>query len=314
MTKETNISHRTLLIQRASLTGIVGNAILSVMKVSAGIISGSAAVIADGIDSASDIIASLISNYANSVSERPPDKKHPWGYARIETIATKVISILIFFAGLQLIISTVGRLFSNEAAELPSMLALVVTVLSIIGKATIAMYQSYIGKKADSKMVKADAAHMKNDIYLSAAVLLGLGLTYLTKLTLIDTIIGIALGVWIVWTGAKLSLASNAELMDSFEEQDEMYAKLFSIVKHIPAISNPHRARIRKINFRYDINLDIEIDANLTILQGHEIVKELELEIKKEFINVFDVVIHMEPKGNIEEKQFGLSPKDVGVQ
>lgn len=168
------MSERARIIQRASWVGILGNGFLAVMKISVGIIAGSAAVIADGIDSASDIFGSLITLFVADVSENPPDKSHPWGRKRMETIATKVLAIFILFAGLQLVIGTAGSLLSGEARALPGRAALFVTIFSIIGKAGIAVYKYRVANKVQSAMVRADAANMKNDIFLSVGVLAGL--------------------------------------------------------------------------------------------------------------------------------------------
>lgn len=311
MRNDTNIATRNSLIKGAALMGMIGNGILAVIKTFAGFISGSAAVIADGIDSATDIVASLVTYFANTVSARPPDIKHPWGYQRAEAVATKVISYIIIFAGFQLVISTVGRFFREESSELHGMLALLVTLISIAGKTAFSLYQHYIGKRTKSSMVKAEAANMRNDIFLSLTVLIGLGAAHFTNLLIIDTLLGIGLGVWIMWSGIKRSFEAKTELMDSFENQKELYLQLFSIIKQHPEIHNPHRVRIRKINNLYDINLDIEVDGNLSVIQSHEIAKSLEERIKQEFVDVYDIVIHTEPVGNVEKEQFGLKPEDL---
>ena len=166
MNDQSPISERGALIQQASWVGIIGNGLLATLKIVVGFIAGSAAVIADGIDSASDILASLITFYASKVSEMPPDKAHPWGHKRAEAIAAKIIAIIIFVAGLQLVISTVGMLWSGEVRQMPGKAALVVTVLSIFGKAAMAFYKFRVAKKTKSSMMKADAINMKNDIFL----------------------------------------------------------------------------------------------------------------------------------------------------
>jgi len=310
MNQESAINNRGALIKGAALTGMIGNGLLAILKTIAGIISGSVAVVADGIDSATDILTSIAMYFAISISSRPPDKKHPWGYQRIETIATKVIAYIIIFAGFQLVITTVGRFFREESSELPGMLALAVTLLSIAGKTGISLYQHYIGKKTNSSMVRAEAANMRNDIFLSTTVLIGLGATHLTNLLFIDTILGIALGIWIIWSGIIRSFEANTELMDSFENQKELYKNLFELVKRNPLAHNPHRVRIRKINNLFDINLDIEVDGALSVIQAHNIAQSLEHQIRQEFVDVYDIVIHTEPIGNVEAEQFGLSAGD----
>ncbi|MDC7219468.1 MAG: cation diffusion facilitator family transporter [Spirochaetales bacterium] len=301
---------RSKAIGRASQLGIIGNAVLAVLKIAAGMIAGSAAVIADGIDSASDIIGSLVTFYTSQVSETPPDKEHPWGHRRIEAIATKVIALFILFAGIQLLISTAGNLLQGSGKEPPGQLAVTVTFISIVGKSLMALYKFRVGRRYRSSMVIADAVNMRNDIVISLAVLAGLGLTYLTGLHLIDSIVGLLLGILIIVNGAKLSLEINGELMDSFEERETVYRDVFSLVAEVPGALNPHRARIRKLNNQYDISLDIEVDPSLSIGEAHEIAGKVEEKIREKYPETFDVMIHVEPQGNREKEQFGLRPED----
>ena len=121
--------------------------LLAALKIIVGFIAGSAAVIADGIDSASDILASLITFYASKVSEMPPDKAHPWGHKRAEAIAAKIISMIIFVAGLQLVISTVGMLWNGEVRQMPGKASIAVTILSILGKSVMALYKFRVAKR-----------------------------------------------------------------------------------------------------------------------------------------------------------------------
>ncbi len=314
MKKRKQISKRRRSIHRASLVGIFGNATLSILKIVIGLFAHSAAVIADGIDSASDVVGSLVTNYANRVSELPPDKEHPFGHTRVETAATAAISFLIVFAGIQLIISATGRLYSSEPLEMPGHISIVVTIVSIAGKLLISQYQALIAKKTQSPMVKADSINMRNDVFLSLAVLIGLIATFVVGLPIIDKLLGLVLGFWIVWTGAQLFLGINSELMDSFPERDKLYTQLFKLIDLFPEISNPHKVRIRKINYLYDIDLDIEVDGYLSVFVSHKIAMDLERKIKQEIPNVYDVLIHVEPLSNQEEEQFGLSKRDFDVK
>ena len=117
---------------------MAGNALLAAAKVIAGLISGSLAVVADGIYSLSDIFTSLITLVASRILSKPPDIRFPYGYGKADTIATKGLSFIILFAGAQLGITTVRKLIQGTATELPTKLAIVVTIISIIGKLLLA--------------------------------------------------------------------------------------------------------------------------------------------------------------------------------
>src|SRR5512145_954308 len=134
------MAQREQEIKRASWVGIFGNAFLSVLKVSAGFISGSLAVVADGIDSSSDIITSIITLITARILTRPPNAKYPYGYDKADTIATKLLSFIIFFAGAQLLITTVRKLIEGGNTEIPSRLAIFITLVSIIGKLLLSVH------------------------------------------------------------------------------------------------------------------------------------------------------------------------------
>ena len=158
---------REKLIVRASWVSIGGNALLSVLKIIIGFLAGSLAVVADGIDSAGDIIASVITLFTAHVITRPPNLKYAYGYERADSIASKVLAFIVFFAGAQLAISTVHRLMENVPREMPSFFAIYVTIASIAGKTALAWYQSHVGKKTGSLMLQANGRNMLGDVIIS---------------------------------------------------------------------------------------------------------------------------------------------------
>ncbi|MCK4569326.1 MAG: cation transporter [Bacteroidales bacterium] len=302
---------RHRLIIRASWVSIAGNAILSVLKITVGLLAGSMAVVADGIDSASDILTSVITLITAHIMNRPPDIRYPYGYERADTIATKALSFVIFFAGAQLAISTVTKLFEGGPAEVPSLFAIWVIVASIIGKIFLAIYQSRVGKKTGSGMLVANARNMQSDVLISLAVLMGLVFTVVLDIPVIDTITALAVSFWIMATAIRIFFQTNRDLMDGLSDPD-MYKKVFKLVTCIKGVYNPHRARIRKTGNKYIIDIDIEVDGSKTVVEAHDISLEVESNIKKGIENVYDVIVHVEPYGNVEkDEKFGVSNKDV---
>lgn len=300
---------RVKILTQASWVGIVGNAILAVLKITVGFIASSLALMGDGIDSLTDILSSLIGLFAAKYISEPPDKEHPWGHGRAETLATKLLSFIIFFAGAQLFLSAIQRIITRENLQLPSPLALWITLVSIGGKLILALYKYAMGKKANSKLLIADAVNMRNDIFLSISVFLGIGLTLWLQIPLIDSIVSLGLSCFILYSAYSIFVEANSELMDSMEDS-KIYEELFDSLKEIPGLYNPHRCRIRRINTHYDIDLDIEVDGKLSLEEAHDIAKQAEDAVKERLKDVYDIMIHVEPLGNIEHKeQFGLTPE-----
>jgi cation diffusion facilitator family transporter len=302
---------RIQIIRRSSWIGIVGNGFLAVIKVVIGFLSGSIAVVADGIDSSVDIVTSLITLFTANIISEPPDIEHPWGHARAETIATKSLSFFIFFAGAQLFISTIRLLFEGGQRDLPGKWAVLAAGISIIGKIILALNKFNAGKKTNSSMLMADAKNMQNDIYISLSVLIGLGGTYYFSMPMIDRLTGLLISLWIMKSAFVLFMETNIELMDSVSDHS-VYATVFKAATETPGVVNPHRARIRKLNNLYDIDLDIEVCSSITVLKAHKIAVQVEERIKIALPEIFDIMVHVEPEGNVEsDEQFGLTPKDL---
>jgi len=302
---------RVRIIRRTSWIGIIGNGLLALIKIIIGLLSGSVAVVADGIDSSTDIVTSLITLFTANIISEPPDREHPWGHARAETIATKALSFFIFFAGAQLFISTIENLIEQSVEQLPGRMALLATGISIIGKILLALSKYSAGRKTKSSMLIADAQNMRNDIILSLSVLAGLGFTFYLKMPLIDMVTGILISLLIMKSAYSMFMETNVELMDSVSDHS-VYTTVFNAAMATPGVINPHRARIRKLNNLYDIDLDIEVCDKLSLKEAHKIAVRVEENIKTALPEIFDIMVHVEPEGNVEsDEQFGLTPDDV---
>ena len=298
-------------IRKASWISILGNAILSILKIVVGLFSGSLAVVADGIDSASDIVTSIITLITAKIISRPPDIRHPYGYEKADTIASKVLSFIIFFAGAQLAISTFMKLIENEIREMPSTIAIYITIISIFGKLLLALYQFKVGKKVNSLMLIANAKNMQNDVIISLSVLIGLIFTFVFKMPVLDIVTAFAVSGWIMFVAFKIFMQSNVELMDGVQDTG-VYNKVFKVVDEVKGACNPHHVRIRQINNAYLIAMDIEVDADMKVKDAHEIAHEVDNNIRKKLGNVYDILIHVEPKGTDDRDEcFGVSSKDL---
>ena len=303
-----DIDKKARLIKVASLTAIFGNALLAAVKVGAGIYAGSLAVIGDGIDSSVDVFIAIMSLVVARIISRPADEGHPWGHGRAETVATTLLSCILFFAGAQLILNSGREIIVGAEREVPSLPALIVTLVSIVGKLLLAWSQHLFGKKAGSPMLKANAKNMTADVLLSAGVLAGLGLSMFFKVGIIDSWAALLVGVWVLKTAIGIFLEANTELMDGGSDRS-FYKAVFEAVKSVEEAGNPHRVRMRRIAGLWDIDIDIEVPPQKTVMEAHWIAYKVERAIKQRVENVFDIMIHVEPAGNLEEESYGLSEK-----
>ena len=306
MTKE-----RSYQIKKASWIGIIGNGVLAVAKIVIGFIASSFAVIGDGIDSSTDIFTYIIILITARIIIKPPDKKFPYGYKKAETSATKILAFIIFFAGAQLLISTSTQLFTGVTRELPSIIAIYVTLFSIVGKAILAMWQFKIGKRIDSNMIIANARNMRNDIFISLSVLLGLIFTFTLNMPILDNITALLVSLWIIKEAIGIYRESNLEMMDGVKDTT-VYFKIIKSVDQVEGAFNPHRIRVRNLANMYLIALDIEVDQDIKVRDAHEISKNVETKLKENIENIYDIIVHIEPLGNVEQDEtYGISENDI---
>lgn len=292
-------------VLRASFASIAGNAVLSVAKLVVGFISGSFAVVSDGIDSAADVAISIVIALTAKIICRSPNTKYAYGYAKAESIATKILSMVIFFAGAQMMLSAIELLFSDEPRPMPGIIAIYVTMASIVCKLLLSFYQTSVGRKTGSSMLIANGINMRNDVIISLSVLVGLFFSFVLHLPILDCVTALLVSCYIIRSSFKIFMESNIELMDGVKDTS-VYQKIFDAIDGVDGISNPHRVRSRSIGGKYMITLDVEADGNMTLSQAHTLANEIEQNIRQRIPEVYDIVVHIEPFGTHPENVFGV--------
>ena len=292
-------------VLRALYVSIVGNGVLAVAKLLVGFLGGSFAVVSDGIDSASDVAISIVMIVTARIMERKPNKKYVYGYAKAESIATKILSLVIFFAGAEMFISALGHLFSDEPSVMPDTIAIYVTLFSIVCKLLLSVYQTTVGKRAGSSMLVANGINMRNDMIISSSVLVGLFFSFVLNVPVLDSVTALLVSCFIVRSAIKIFMDSNVELMDGVKDVS-IYQKIFDALHKVEGIGNPHRVRSRSIGGKYMITLDVEADGDMTLSQAHSLANQVEQSIRESIPEVYDIVVHIEPFGTHPEEVFGV--------
>jgi len=300
------------LMKFASLTALFGNLALAAAKIITGFFAGSMALVGAGIDSLVDVVIAIMTLLVSRIISRPADEGHPWGHGRAETVATALLSFMLFFAGAQLILSSGRDIILGYEREVPGMAALVVTAISIAAKLLLAWSQYLFGKKAASPMLKANAKNMSADVLLSLGVLIGIALSMFFDIGVIDSWAAVLVGLWIIKAALSIFLEANTELMDGGASK-ALYQLVFDAVNSVEEAGLPHRVRMRRIAGLWDIDIDIEVPVNKTIIEAHWISFKVEEAIKSRVENVYDITVHVEPAGNQESEGYGLSEETLKV-
>jgi len=299
---------RAALIRKASLIALYGNAVLAVAKIGVGFLSGSLAVVGDGVDSSIDVVIAIGALITAKVITKPCDREHPYGHSRAETVATTMLSFVVFFAGAQLLLRSAATLISGGQTTIPSPLAIGVTLVSIVGKLLLSWSQFHYGRKAESSMLIANAKNMRGDVVISLSVLVGLIFTFVLKMPILDAVTALLVSLWIAKVAVGIFLEANTELMDGTEGKGP-YGEIFAAVASVPGAGNPHRTRVRRLGSILIVDLDIEVAPDLTVRNAHDISARVEAAIKEALPEVYDVIVHVEPEGNDEDERFGLRPE-----
>ena len=308
------LEDKSKIIRKASIVALIGNTFIFLIKLVTAYFTSSLAIFADAIDTGSDIGIAIMTLVVSFIIKLPSNKKYPYGRQRAETIASLVLSLTIIVMGFQLLITSIKKFFLQNQSlnDNFQLVAILVLITSIIFKFLLALNQFILAKKANSTMILANAKNMTNDIILSSSVLIGISFSYYFHAPYLDSIVALVISIFILHSGFSLFWELNIELMDG-NTNSILYKKLFDTASQMENVHNPHRARIRKMANLFDINLDIELKADTTVLEAHKIAEELTCKIKENIENVYDVVIHIEPYGieNNDEEGFGLCPQDI---
>ncbi len=305
---EISSEDRYQAIKQASVIGIIANTILGAVKIVIGFLFSSLSLVSDGVDSATDVITSAISLIAAKITKTPPDMEHPYGHGRAETVATKMLSFVIFFVGAQLFVSSIKALLNPSPEMLKNPILLIaIAGGSVLVKISLAIYKFRVGRRIASNMLIADAKNMRNDVLISSLVALGIFLTYYLGMPKIDAIIAIFVSIWIMKVATGIFLETSLELMDGIKDT-ELYQQVFDAANSVEGVENPHKVRIRRINNQFIIEIDIEVKGSLTVKEGHEIAINTEKAIRNKIKHVYDVISHVEPYGEGEHTEtFGIN-------
>ena len=305
------ISNRQKQMRTASIISLFGNLFLAILKIVYGISSKSSGILADGIDSSSDVLISIASLLVVKIISKPADAGHPWGHRREETVVTAFLSFVLFFSGAQLVITNISELIGGSVDIMASPMSYIVTGISILGKSALAFSQYILGRRAESEMLKANTKNMISDILVSASVIVGLLIYTITGSAIADSVIAALIGLWVIRTAIDIFVEVNDELMDGSTEL-EPYKIIFEAVNSVKGAFSPHRARMRNVAGFWDIDFDILVDPKCSIAEAHGIAVEVENAIKQKMDNVLDIVIHVEPLGDDGDgESFGLSEKSI---
>ncbi len=281
-------------IKRITLQGLLVNLFLSGIKFLLGIIGRSQAVIADAVHSLSDIATDLMIIFGLKYWSAPPDKKHPYGHQRFETLVTTFIGIILAIVALAIGYNALTSLQKHDL-QAPLLIAVIGPGLSLILKEILFKRTLRIGKKTRSSSLIANAWHHRSDVLSSIPPLLAITVSSLdARWAFLDRIAALFVVLFILKVSVNIIKPVFLEITETGLPEKEIN-KIRSTVLSLKEVQDVHNIRSRKISSNIYIDLHILVKGDLTVREGHEISETVSRKLINDINDIYDVVVHIEP-------------------
>ena len=280
---------------RVSLITILGNVMLSVIKLLAGILAHSSAMISDAVHSASDVFSTIVVLIGIRLASKKPDKEHPYGHERLECVTAIILSVVLFITGLGIGAEAFKNIVSGNYSDLqvPGILALAAAVVSIICKEGMYWYTRYYARKIDSSALMADAWHHRSDAFSSVGALIGIGGARM-GFPIMDSIASLVIFVFIVKASFDIFKDAMDKMVDhSCDEETE--EQIHACVMKNENVMGIDLLQTRIFGNKIYVDVEIQIDALYTLQEAHNIAEAVHDDIERTFSKVKHIMVHVNP-------------------
>lgn len=278
-------------VKKVLIVILFANIFVAILKIFVGSMIKSTSLSADGFHSLSDGSSNIVGLIGIWYAAKPIDEDHPYGHRKFETLASLFIGGMLTFVGISVLISAVQRFFIPRTPDitLESILALILTLAVNV---FVSVFEYREGKKLNSSILICDSLHTRSDIYVSIGVLITLLSIRLGLPAVIDPIASIIVAIFIFHAAYEIFKENSAVLVDRAVVDSEIIKK---VVLKFPQVRDVHRIRSRGRNDEIFIDLHIKVDSNDTVEQSHNLIHNIENEMKKEVCENTQVIVHLEP-------------------
>lgn len=286
-------------IYRVTFIGFAVNLVLSLVKLAAGILGRSGAMVADAVHSFSDLATDVVVIVFARISAKPRDDGHDYGHGKYETLATILISIALGVVGVGILINSIGSIrvvIDGGLLPRPGLVALAAAVVSIAAKEILYRYTVREGRAIDSPSVVANAWHHRSDALSSLGTLVGIGCAYFLgdRWRIADPIAALVVAVFIFKVAFDLIRTGLGELLEkSLPKETER--EILHIVTADPAVREPHNLRTRRIGAAIAVEVHVRVDGAMTVACSHALTVGIERRLRERFGEGTMIAIHVEP-------------------
>ncbi len=281
---------------RVSVVTIAGNVVLSVIKLFAGIMAHSGAMISDALHSASDVFSTIVVLIGIRLSAKESDKEHPYGHERLECVAAIILAMVLFITGFGIGAEAFKNIFSGHSADLriPGVLAMAAAVISIVSKEGMYWYTRYYARKIDSGALMADAWHHRSDAFSSIGALIGIGGARLGY-PIMDSVASLVIFGFIAKAAFDIFKDAVDKMVDhSCDEETEK--RIYDCVMENENVLGIDLLQTRIFGNKIYVDVEIQADGSYTLQEAHNIAESVHEKIEQNFPKVKHIMVHVNPK------------------
>jgi len=288
----------------AAALSIASNSLLIALKLAAGAITGSIAILTEAVHSLIDLVASVVAYVSVRKADEPADADHPYGHEKVESLAATIEGMLILVGAGVIVYEATRHLV--EGAEVESLgVGIAVMGFSVVANVAVSTVLYRRAKALDSPALEGDAAHLRTDAMTSAGVLVGLGVVEVTGNAAFDSITALIVAAAIVWAGIRIIRRSSGVLVDETLPAAELDRIEAAIARaRTPEVAGYHKLRARRAGSRRHIDLHVQYRAGTSLERAHELAHEMRASIESEIAQA-EVLIHVEPETSFHEPDAG---------
>ena len=294
-----------------SLVSGTVNTLLAIFKIVVGIIGNSQALVADGAHSFSDLLTDGLVVVTGHIGAQSPDKEHPYGHRRIETIGSIIISVVLIIVGFEIAFDTFQHLIHHIHLDTPTFSVIIVAIISIIANEGLFRYTLAKSNKIHSDLLRTNASHNRSDALVSLIVLISVigarfGFSYFDSIgALIIALLILRMGIKMIWNNVK-------ELIDTAVD-DETLKLIVHTISAIPGVVSIHQLRTRYHGGNIFVDVHIQVTPDISVSEGHYISAQVHVALLKDVPRMADVTVHIDPENDVTSMPSVVLPsrKDI---
>lgn len=283
--------NRNQRVRQVALAGIFGNILLLIAKLVVGLGTKSQSMIADGLNSAGDVFASLMTYIGNHISAQPGDDDHPYGHGKAEYVFSMIISFSLLLVAFSIFRSSLNALTNRETFTYTTALVWV-ALGTLFLKALLFVFANHVGHRHNSLLAIANAEDHRNDLFITGLTLVSILGGYF-GIYIIDGIGGILIAFWIAFTGFTIFTSAYDVLMDK-NVDDALMDEFTKLIDSVAGVDHIDAIIAKPIGFEFLLIVKVSIDAHISVYEGHEVAKQVK-DILEAVDSVDEVIVHVNP-------------------